>query len=109
MNDKKKKIIILLSILNIPFSIFLSVIIHTKLSNINEIEYNDIFNSLYVQAHIFLKEKYNEPFNYKVWDEKGRFIGINYNGKVYYYKYTYKNEHLEIISEVNENDVLKYL
>ncbi|MBR0491509.1 MAG: GNAT family N-acetyltransferase [Clostridia bacterium] len=28
---------------------------HAKLSNINEIEYNDIFNSLYVQAHIFLK------------------------------------------------------
>lgn len=36
----------------------------------------------------------NEPFNYKEWDEKGRFIGINYNGKVYYYKNTYKNEHL---------------
>jgi ribosomal protein S18 acetylase RimI-like enzyme len=82
---------------------------HTKLSNINEIEYTDIYNSLYVQAHEFLKEKFKEPFNYKVWDEKGRFIGINYNGKVYYYKYTYKNEHLEIISEVDEDDVLKYL
>ena len=82
---------------------------YAKLSNINEIEYTDIYNSLYVQAHEFLKEKYKEPFNYKVWDEKGRFIGINYNGIVYYYKYTYKNEHLKIISEVNENDVLKYL
>ena len=66
-------------------------------------------NTLYVQANEFLKGKYNEPLNYKVWAEKGRFIGINYNGKIYYYKYTYKNEHLEIISEVDEDDVLKYL
>ena len=58
MNDKKKKIIILLSILNIPFSIFLSVIIHTKLSNIplSEIVFNNqlllLFSLVYLLVEV---------------------------------------------------------
>ena len=58
MNDRKKKIIILLSILNIPFSIFLSVIIHTKLSNIplSEIVFNNqlllLFSLVYLLVEV---------------------------------------------------------
>ena len=60
---------------------------HEKLSSVDDIEISDMYNPLYVQTYNFLKSKFNEPFVYKVWDEKGPIIGINDNGIVHYYKY----------------------
>ncbi len=75
---------------------------HPKLANVSDIDINEMYNPLYVQAYNFLKTKYKEPFEYKVWDEKGPIIGINDNGTVHYYTYTFENGKLEIISENNE-------
>lgn len=75
---------------------------HKKLIDVTDIKEEDMYNSLYVQAYEFLKSNFNEPFVYKVWDEKGSIIGINDNGQVHYYKYSFVNEKLEIVGENNE-------
>ena len=75
---------------------------HPKLKDVSDIETSEMYNPLYVQAYEFLKSEYEEPFNYKVWDEKGPIIGINDNGKVHYYKYTFDNDKLNIIGENDE-------
>lgn len=75
---------------------------HEKLSGINDIDINDMYNPLYVQAYEFLKSNFNEPFVYKVWDEKGSIIGINDNGLVHYYKYSFENGKLKIEGENDE-------
>ena len=75
---------------------------HEKLSSVDDIEISDMYNPLYVQTYNFLKSKFNEPFVYKVWDEKGPIIGINDNGQVHYYKYNFENEKLQIVGENDE-------
>lgn len=75
---------------------------HEKLSSIDDIEISDMYNPLYVQAYEFLKSKFNEPFVYKVWDEKGPIIGINDNGQIHYYKYNFENKKLQIVGENDE-------
>lgn len=75
---------------------------HSKLANVSDIDISDMYNPLYVQAYEFLKTKYEEPFNYKVWDKKGPIIGINANGQVHYYKYTFENDELKIVGENDE-------
>ena len=42
---------------------------HEKLSNISDIEINDMYNPLYIQTYEFLKNKFKEPFIYKIYDE----------------------------------------
>lgn len=75
---------------------------HEKLTNVNDIEISDMHNPLYVAAYEFLKSNFSEPFVYKVWDELGPIIGINDNGQVHYYKYSFENEKLKIVGEDNE-------
>lgn len=75
---------------------------HNKLIDLKDISIEEMHNPLYVQAYTYLKSKFEEPFIYKVWDEKGPFIGINKNGKVHYYKYRFENKILEIEGENNE-------
>ena len=72
---------------------------HSTLNNISDIEIDDMYNPLYVEAYEFLKNKYSEPFNYKVWDERGPYIGVNCNGKVHYYRYDYSNGKLDVFEE----------
>ena len=72
---------------------------HEKLSNIEDINENDMYDQLYVQAYEFLKSKYEEPFNYKIWDKLGPIIGINKDDEVYYYNYTYDNGKLNVEEE----------
>ena len=43
---------------------------HEKLKNVAEIEQKDMYNPLYIQAYDFLKQHFQEPFLYKVWEEK---------------------------------------
>lgn len=71
-------------------------------TNVGDIEVEKMYNPLYVQAYEFLKSNFNEPFVYKVWDEKGPIIGINDNEEVHYYKYSFENEKLQIVGENNE-------
>ena len=72
---------------------------HEKLSNISDIEISDMYNPLYIQTYEFLKNKFKEPFIYKIYDEQ---IGINDNGQVHYYKYNFEEEKLKIVGEINE-------
>lgn len=75
---------------------------HEKLSNIDDIDINNMYNSLYIQVYEFLKNNFNEPFVYKVWDELNSIIGINWNNEVHYYKYSFANNKLKIEGEVDE-------
>ena len=75
---------------------------HNKLLDVKDIKEDDMYNPLYVQAYEFLKSKYNEPFIYKVWDELGPIIGINYNEELHYYKYNFDNGILKIVGENDE-------
>ncbi len=43
-------------------------------TNVGDIEVEKMYNPLYVQAYEFLKSNFNEPFVYKVWDEKGPYM-----------------------------------
>ena len=40
------------------------------IGNLKDIEISDMYNLLYVQAYEYLKEMFDEPFVYKVWDKK---------------------------------------
>jgi GNAT superfamily N-acetyltransferase len=71
---------------------------HIKLSEVSDIEIDEMYNPLYIQSYEYLKNNFREPFIYKVWDEKGKIIGINANGQVYYYKYSFENGKLKVIS-----------
>ncbi len=75
---------------------------HKKLQNVMDIKLDEMYNCLYVQAYEFLKSKFDEPFVYKVWDEKGPIIGINKMGQVHYFKYSYEFEKLKIVGENDE-------
>lgn len=66
------------------------------LSDIEDINEEDMYNPLYVAAYNYLKSNYEEPFNYKVWDVKGPIIGINKDDNVTYYRYTYNNGRLDV-------------
>ncbi len=81
---------------------------HSKLLNVNDIEEDKMYSNLYLQAYQFLKNKFTEPFVYKVWDEKAPIIGINDNAISHYYKYYFKNEKLTIIDENEEYKKLVY-
>ena len=72
---------------------------HKKLKNVADIEQKDMYNSLYIQAYDFLKQRFQEPFVYKVWEEKESIIGVNDGKNVYKYNYKYCNNKLEIIEE----------
>ena len=76
---------------------------HEKLKNIEDIEESKMYNSLYLQAYNFLKQHFQEPFTYKVWDDKKHIIGINNGKNTHIYTYKFNNNKLEIIDEVNEN------
>jgi ribosomal protein S18 acetylase RimI-like enzyme len=78
------------------------IINHDKLSSVGDISSDDMYNPLYVQAYDFLKSNYSEPFIYKVWDELGPVIGVNKDDQVHYYKYSFENGKLDIISENEE-------
>lgn len=80
---------------------------HEKLSGIKDINVSEMYNPLYVQSYEFLKSKYNEPFNYKVWDEKGPIIGINKDNHVHYFEYSFENGKLDIVSENDEYKKMK--
>jgi len=75
---------------------------HAVLKDISNIDENDMYNPLYVKAYEFLKSRYNEPFNYKVWDLKGPIIGINHNNEVHFYKYELSDNDL-MVEEIGEN------
>ena len=74
---------------------------HKKLKNVADIEQKDMYNSLYIQAYDFLKQHFQKPFVYKVWEEKGSIIGVNDGKNVYKYNYKYCNNKLEIIRRKN--------
>ena len=76
---------------------------HEKLKNIEDIEESKMYNSLYLQAYNFLKQHFQEPFTYKVWDDKKHIIGINNGKNIHIYTYKFNNNKLEIIGEENEN------
>ncbi len=88
--------------INLGWQIIKKLINHNKLSNVRDIEVEEMYNSLYVQAYEFLESNFNEPFVYKVWDEKAPIISINDNGQVHYYKYSFENEKLQIVGENDE-------
>lgn len=81
------------------WQIIKKMINHNKLNDLEDISLEEMYNPLYVQAYNFLKKIYNEPFVYKVWDEKSPVIGINNNGQVHYYKYNFENEILKIVGK----------
>lgn len=58
-----------------------------------------MYNSLYIQAYDFLKQHFQEPFVYKVWEEKGAIIGVNDGKNIYKYNYKYCNNKLERVGE----------
>ena len=80
---------------------------HEKLSDIKDIDSSEMYNPLYIQAYEFLKNNYDEPFDYKVWDEKGPIIGINKDDNVEYYTYTYENGELEVSLDKDGYNKLK--
>ena len=73
-----------------------------KLSGVNDIEISDMYNPLYIQVYEFLKSNFNEPFVYKVWDKVDNIIGVNANGCVHYYKYSFESNKLKIEGEIDE-------
>lgn len=75
---------------------------HEILKDVDNIDEKDMYNDLYCQAYNFLKNYFNEPFNYKVWDEKGPVIGVNTNEKLHYFMYKYNDKKLEIVGENDE-------
>ena len=75
---------------------------HEKLKNVGDISTEEMYNPIYVQAYEFLRNHFNEPFVYKVWDKKGPYIGINANGQIHYYKYSFEDGKLKIEGENNE-------
>jgi len=56
-----------------------------------------MYNTLYVQAYDFLKQHFQEPFIYKVWDEKDSIIGVNDGKSIHTYTYEFDNNKLEIL------------
>lgn len=72
---------------------------HNKIQNVENIEENDMYSALYLQAYNFLKQHFKEPFVYKVWEDKENIIGINDGKAIHTYKYKFDNNKLEIISE----------
>ena len=44
------------------------------IGNLKDIEISDMYNLLYVQAYEYLKEMFDEPFVYKVWDKKVKLL-----------------------------------
>lgn len=75
---------------------------HKKLKDIDDLEEKNMYNPLYIQAYEFLKEKFKEPFIYKVWDDKINIIGINDGKSVHKYTYEFNNNKLKIIENKNK-------
>lgn len=75
---------------------------HKKLKDIDDLEEKNMYNPLYIQAYEFLKEKFKEPFIYKVWDDKINVIGINDGKSVHKYTYEFNNNKLKIIENKNK-------
>lgn len=67
------------------------------MQDIEDIDEIDMYDPLYVQAYDFLKQHFQEPFVYKIWDEKGSVIGINDGKTVHIYHYKFDNNKLEIL------------
>lgn len=72
---------------------------HEKLNKVDNIKEIDMYNSLYLQAYEFLKQHFQEPFVYKVWEDKEHIIGINDGKAIHIYTYKFENNKLEIIGE----------
>lgn len=80
---------------------------HEKLNNVKDIDDSEMYDPLYVAAYEFLKSKYDEPFTYKVWDEKAPIIGVSKDGVVDYYKYTFNNGVLTTVPDTEEYKKIK--
>lgn len=72
---------------------------HKKLQNIEDMEDKDMYSSLYLQAYDFLQRHFQEPFVYKIWEDKENVIGINDGKSIYNYNYKFNNNKLVIIGE----------
>ena len=65
------------------------------MKNVNDISEKEIYDLEFLRVNEFLKSRFEEPFEYKIWDEKD-LIGVNFRGKLYQYCYTYENTKLNI-------------
>jgi len=65
------------------------------LQNIRNMDEKEMYDFEFLIIDQFLKSKFEEPFEYKIWDEKN-VIGVNFRGKLFQYWYTFENGELKI-------------
>lgn len=68
---------------------------HVRLKNIEDISEKEMYDLEFLSINQFLQLRFEAPFEYKIWDEKN-LIGVNFEGKLYQYLYTYEDAKLKI-------------
>lgn len=80
---------------------------HKTLDNVVSIPNDKMYEPLYVKTEEYLKSRFGDSIEYKVWDEKGPIIGVRKDGNVSFFEYSFENGELKIVSEEAERPKLR--
>ena len=80
---------------------------HKTLDNVVSIPNDKMYEPLYVKTEEYLKSRFGDSIEYKVWDKKGPIIGVRKDGDVFFFEYSFENGELKIVSEKAERPKLR--
>ena len=80
---------------------------HKTLDNVVSIPNDKMYEPLYVKTEEYLKSRFGDSIEYKVWDKKGPIIGVRKDGNVFFFEYSFENGELKIVSEEAERPKLR--